>query len=146
MQRLHIQKSHIHTMPIKTAVPQCGVLSPTQFNNYTAYIPYPEHRFRLCPMQMTSSSHLHTQAQYTKNTYYHTYTHFCLEKHTNLLLNLDKTTCTTHGNTPKCYGSYLRHTTHIQHLDAHKPLQIIKALIVKTSGKQKRHSWLPIRQ
>ena len=46
---------------------------------------------------------------------------------------------TTHGNAPKGSGSYLRPKTHIHNISvqAHKPLQIIKALTATGWGKQK---------
>ena len=42
----------------------------------------------------------------------------------------------------------LTYNTHIQNisLQAHTPLQKIKALTATRCGKQKEHSWLPIRQ
>ena len=50
----------------------------------------------------------------------------------------------THGNVPKGSGPYLRLKTHIQHthihnisIQAHKPLQMIKALTATRWGKQK---------
>ena len=55
----------------------------------------------------------------------------------------NKQQSTTHGNAPKGSGSYLRPKTHIQHThpqrlrQAHKPLQIIKALTATGWGKQK---------
>ena len=55
----------------------------------------------------------------------------------------NKQQSTTHGNAPKGSGSYLRPKTHIQphihniSVQAHKPLQIIKALTATGWGKQK---------
>ena len=52
----------------------CGVLSPT-FTLQTYH--HPEHRFSSWPTQMTSPSHLHTQARVQpRNTYNHTYIKF----------------------------------------------------------------------
>ena len=61
----------------KTGVPQSGVPLPPPFNIYTADIPPQEHQFRSWPTQMTSPSHLHTQARVQpRNTYNHTYIKF----------------------------------------------------------------------
>ena len=61
----HIEITHPHN--VNTGVPQNVVLSPTQFNIYTADIPPPR-------AQMTPPSHLHTQARVQpRNTYNHTY-------------------------------------------------------------------------
>ena len=54
----------------------------------------------------------------------------------------NKQQSTTHGIAPKDSGSYLRPKTHIQHIhnipvQAHTPLQIIKALNATGWGKQK---------
>ena len=57
--------------------------------------------------------------------------------------------CTTHGNAPKGSGSYLKPQTHIQHthpVQAHKPLQIIKALTATGWGKQKETPMAPFRK
>ena len=51
---------------LKTGVTQGGVLSRTLFNIYTVICHHPEHRFRSWPTQMTSPSHLHTQARYSQ--------------------------------------------------------------------------------
>ena len=92
----------------------------------------------------------------------------------NLLLNPDNTTCTLFTPDPAEYTSNLdltinnkalpmathpkvlgltldpklTYSTHIHNISvqAHKPLQIIKALTATGCGKQKRHSWLPIKQ
>ena len=55
-----------------------------------------EHRFMAWHTQMTSPSHLHTQARVQpRNTYNHTYIKkFAWTKQNNLTLNPDKTTCT----------------------------------------------------
>ena len=60
-------------------------------------------------MQMTSPSHLHTQAQVQqRNTYNHTYIKFfSWTKQNNLTLNPDKTTCTLFTPDPTEYKSNL---------------------------------------
>ena len=83
---------------------------------------------------MTSPLHLHTQARVQpRNTYNHTYIKFCLDKktsHTKSRQNnlhytcsvdwtSNKEHCTTHGNAPKGFGSYLTPKTHIHH--THSP-------------------------
>ena len=126
---------------------------------------HPVHRFRSWPMQMTSQSHPHTQVRVQpRNTYNHTYTKF-LPGQNNLLLNPDKTTCTLFTPDPAEYTSNLdltinnkalpmathpkvlgltldpkfTYSTHIHTISvqAHKPLQIIKALTATGWGKQK---------
>ena len=62
---------------LKTGVTQCGGLSPTLFNVFSAELPPSKHRFRSCPTEMESPSHLHTQARVQPiNTYNHTYIKF----------------------------------------------------------------------
>ena len=114
---------------------------------------------------MTSQSHPHTQARVQpRNTYNHTYTKF-LPGQNNLLLNPDKTTCTLFTPDPAEYMSNLdltinnkalpmathpkvlgltldpklTYSTHIHNISvqAHTPLQIIKALTATGWGKQK---------
>ena len=61
----------------KTGVPQAGVLSPSLFTFTLQTYHHQEHQFRSCPTQMTSQSHLHTQARVqSRNTYNHTYIKF----------------------------------------------------------------------
>ena len=120
----------------KTGVSQGGVLSPTLFNIYTPDLPAPN-----APVQVmayagditVTSSHTSTSAA---KKYIQPYLHkaFAWTKQSNLLLNPDKplalcSPCriyeqsgpnnkqqsTTHGNSPKGSGSYLRPKTHIQH-------------------------------
>ena len=116
---------------------------------------------------MTSPSHLHTQARVQqRNTYNHTYIKvFARTKQSNLTLNPDKTTCnlftpdpaeyksnldlkinntalrvTTH---PKVLGltldPKLTYSTHIHNISvqAHKPLQMIKAFTATGWCRQK---------
>ena len=104
----------------------------------------------------------HTSTSAAKNTYNHTYIQFfAWTKQNNLLLNPDKTTCTLFTPDPAEYTSNLdltinnnnnnrvrtwlpirccRTTTSNIHnisVQAHKPLQIIKALTAIGWGKQK---------
>ena len=99
-----------------------------------------DHQFRSWPTQMTSPSHLHTQARVQpRNTYNHTYIKFLPGQHKKIshliqtkqlalysvhsrLCRIseqsgpkNKQHCTMYGNAPKESGSYLRHKTHIQH-------------------------------
>ena len=125
-----------------------------------------EHQFRLWPTQMTSPSHLHTQARaQQRNTSNHTYIQFLPgQKQNNITLNPDKTTCTLFTLDHAEYKSNLdltvnsktlpmamhptvmcltvdpTHTcsTHIHTISVqtHKPLQMIKALTATGWGKQ----------
>ena len=86
-------RNHTSRRQFNTGDPQGDVISPTPFNIYTEDLPPPR-----ALVQMTSPSHLHTQARVQPtNTYNHTYIQFLP------------------ANTPKGSGSYLRPTTHIQH-------------------------------
>ena len=127
---------------------------------------HPVHRFRSWPMQTTSQSHPHTHVrEQPRNTYNHTYITFCLDKteqplsksRQNNMHSVHTRPCriyeqsgpnnkqqsTTHGNAPKGYGSYIRpkliYSTRIHNIlvQAHTPLQIIKALTATGWGKQK---------
>ena len=123
---------------IKTGFPQGGVLSHTLFNIYTSDLPPPSASVQVMAyaddITITSTS-THTSTSAAKK-YIQPYLHkvFAWTKQNTLLLNPDKTTCTlftpdpeeytsdldqqstTHGNAPKGSGSYLRPTTHIQHI------------------------------
>ena len=90
-------RSHTSSQPqFKPDVPQAGVLSPTLFNIYTAYIPLPR-----APVQVMvyaddstiTSTHTSTSAAIK---YIQPYLHkvFSWAKQNNLTLNPDKTTCT----------------------------------------------------
>ena len=128
---------------------------------------HPVHRFRSWPTQTTSQSHPHTQVRVQpRNTYNHTYIQFLPgQNKTTYLLNPDKTTCTLFTPDPAEYTSNLdltinnkalpmathpnvlgltldpklTYSTHIHNISvqAHKPLQIIKALTATGWGKQK---------
>ena len=90
----------------KTGFPQGGVLSQTLFNIYTADIPPPRAPVRSWPTQMTSLSHLHTQARVQpRNTYNHTYIKLLPGQHKTI--NPDKTTCTLFTPDPAEYKSNL---------------------------------------
>ena len=93
----------------KTGVLQGGVLSPTLYNIYTAYIPPPG-----APVQVMvyadditiTSTHTSTSAA---KKYIHPYLHkvFSWTKHNNLTLNPDTTTCTLFTPDPAEYKSNL---------------------------------------
>ena len=160
----------IHTSSqrqIKTGVPQGGVLSPTQFNIYTADTPPPR-----APAQVMAyaddititSTHTSTSAD---KKYLQPYLHkvFAWTKQNNITLNPDKTTYTLFTPDPAEYKSNLdlkinntslpmamhekilgptldpkpTYSTHIHNIsvETHKPLQIIKALPATGWGKQK---------
>ena len=126
---------------------------------------HPEHRFRSWPTHMTSPSHLLTQARLQpRNIYNHTYIKFCMDKtkqyHTksrqnnlhsvhsrpcrikrklDLKINNTALPMATH---PKVLGITLDpkliYSTHIHILvQAHKPLEMIKALTATGWSKQK---------
>ena len=115
---------------------------------------------------MTSPSHLHTQARVQPiNAYNHTYIIFAWTKQNNITLNPDKTTCTLFTPDPAEYKSNLdlkinntalsmathpkvlgltldqklTYSKHIHNISvqAHKPLQMIKALTATGWGAQK---------
>ena len=111
----------------KTGIPQGGVLSPTLFNIYTSDLPPPS-----APVQVMAyaddititSTHTSTSAA---NKYIQPYLHKALPMamHPKVLgLTLD----------PKLTYSIHIHNISVQ---AHKPLQIIKALTATGWGKQK---------
>ena len=127
---------------------------------------HPEHQFRSWHTQITSPSHLHTQAR-VQQEILQPYLHkvFDSTKQNNLTLNPDKTTCTRCTPDPAEYKSnlYLKinntalpmathpnvlglildrkltYSTHVHNIsvEAHKPLQIMKALTATRWGKQK---------
>ena len=134
---------------------------PSFHQHYSTYTlqtyNHQEHQFRSWHTQMTSPSHLHTQARVQpRNTYNHTYI-MLLPGQNNLTLNPDKTTCTLFApdpseinNTvlrmathPKVLGftldPKLTYSTHIHNISvqAHKPLHMIKTLTSTGWGKQK---------
>ena len=151
----------------KTSVPQGDVLSPTLFNICTADIPPPRAPVQVMAYAYDITiTYTHTSTSVAKK-YIQPYLHkvFAWTKENNLTLNPDKTTCTlfmpdpaeykrnldpkinnkalpmtTH---PKVLGltldPKLTYSTHIHNISvqAHKPLQIIKALTATGWGKQK---------
>ena len=122
----------------KTGVPQGDVFSPTLFNIYTPDLPPPS-----APVQsMTYADEITITSAHTSTSaakkHIQPYLHsFCLDKskqsHTKSRQNNLHSVhaipcriyelsgpqniqhCTTHGNSPKGSGSYLRPKTHIQH-------------------------------
>ena len=129
----HFEKKEMQPYKFKTGIPQCGVLSPTLFNNNTADLPPPR-----APVQVMAYADDIT-ITYTRTSaakkYIQPYLHksFCLDKtkqcHTRsrqknalcshqILRNirpLNKQHCTTHGNAPNGSGSYIRPKAHIAH-------------------------------
>ena len=89
---------------------QCGVLSPTLFNIYTAHCHHPKYRSRSCLMQMTSPLYLHTHARIqSRIKYIQPYLASCMltadpvEYTSNLYLIINH--YTAHDNAPKYSGS-----------------------------------------
>ena len=79
--------------------------SHTHYFTFTLQTDYHlEHRFRSCLRQMTSPTHLHTQARMqARNAYNHNYIKNAWTKHNNITLNTDKTTCTLFTPDPAEY-------------------------------------------
>ena len=151
----------------KTGIPQGGVLSPTLFNICTSDLPPPSAPVQIMAYAndiTITSTHTSTIAA---KKYIQPYIHkvFAWTKQNNLLLNPDKITCTLFTPDPAEYTSNLdltinnkalpiathpkvlgltldpklTYSTHIHNISvqAHKPLQIIKALTATGWGKQK---------
>ena len=161
----HTEITHPHNVNSKLAFHKVA----SCYQHYSAYTlqtyHHQEHQFRSWPTQMTSSSHLHTQARVQqRNTYNHTYIKFLPEQN-NLSLNPDKTTCTLFTPVPAEYKSNLdlkinntalrmamhpkvlgltldpklTYSTHFHTISVqvHKPLQMINAFTATGWGKQK---------
>ena len=160
-------RNHTSSCQFKTDVPQDGVLSPTLFNMYTADIPPPRAPVQVMAYAddvTITSTHTSTSAAMK---YIHPYLHkvFACTKQNNHTLNPDKTTCTLFTPDPAGYKSNLdlkinntalpmamhpkflgltldpkrTYSTHIHNIlvQAHKPLQTIKALTAAGWSKQK---------
>ena len=156
--------THPNNVNLKLAFHKVASFHPHYLTFTPQTYHHPVHRFRSWPMQTTSQSHPHTQVRVQPiNNYNHTYIQF-LSGQNNLLLNPDKTTCTLFTPDPAEYTSNLdltinnkalpmathprglgltldpklTYSTHIHNISvqAHKPLQIIKALTATGWGKQ----------
>ena len=158
-------RNHTSIRQFKTGVPQGGILSPILFDIYTSDLPPPSAPVQVMAYDITITS-THTSMS-AANKYIQPYPHkvFAWTKQNNLLLNPDKTTCTLFTPDPAEYMSNLdltinneplpmathpkvlgltldpklTYSTHIHNISvqAHKPLQIIKALTATGWGKQK---------
>ena len=157
----HIEITHPNNVNLKLAFHKVVSFHPHHLTFTPQTYHHPVHRFRSWPMQTTSHPHTSTSAA---KKYIQPYLHkvFAWTKQNNLLLNSDKTTCTLFTPDPAEYTSNLDnkalpmathpkvlgltldpkliYSTHIHNISvqAHKPLQIIKALTATGWGKQKK--------
>ena len=171
----HIRITHPHNVNSKLAFHKVASFHQHYLTFTLQTYHHPERWFRSWLTQMTSPSHLHTQARpQLRNTYNHTYIKFCWTKQNNLTLKQGKTTCTLFTPDPAEYKSNLdlkinntalpmathlkvlgltldpkqAYSTHIHNISvqAHQPLHMIQVLTTTGWGKQRETLMVAIRQ